>query len=89
MISTSDKAAIDAWLAKNTPTKYPTGYSGIYDEFGRKRNGRRFMLEHLSKRIRRLLKRKSMSAEEIASTLCVPLCDVTDCVKKHNIEVKA
>jgi len=87
-ITEQEQAAIDAWLAKNKPVKYPTGYSSIYDEFGNKRITLKFRMAGLAKRIRAALKRDpSMTYSDLASSLTLPFDDVVAVCRKHSIEV--
>jgi hypothetical protein len=84
-LTDDERAAIDSWLAKNKPRKYPTGYSAIYDEFGQKRTGLKFRLANLSKRIRRVRGHESMTHEEIAERLKVHQAEIMAACEKHNI----
>lgn len=88
-LSEQEQAAVDAWLAKNKPIKYPTGYSSLYDEFGQKRSSLKFRMAGIAKRIRTALKKSPhMDYEYLANHLVLPYDDVRAVCKKHNIEVK-
>lgn len=87
-LSKEEQSAIDEWLKTNKPTRYPTGYSSIYDEFGNKRSSLKFRMAGVAKRIRSALKRNSkMTYGDLANTLVLPYDDVVAVCKKHNIEV--
>jgi len=88
MLNDEEQRAVDEWLKKNKPKQYPTGYSAIYDEFGRKRSGLKFRLASLSKRIRKLRGHKAMTYAEIADRLNAAEDEVFATCDKHNIEVK-
>ncbi len=89
-LSEQEQAAVDAWLKKNRPVKYPTGHSSIYDTFGNKRTSLKFRMAGIAKRIRTALKRDpSMTHDDLATHLVLPYDDVVAVCKKHNIEVKA
>lgn len=84
-LTEQEQEAINAWLTKNQPKKFPTGYSAIVDEFGNKRAGLKFRLASLSKRIRKLRGHTSMTYEEIAIRLAVNADEVMASCIKHNI----
>lgn len=88
MLSPEDQAAVDAWLQRNQITRFPTGYSGIYDEFGRKRSSVKFVLAHLAKRIRSRKGYASKTASELAEMLEVPASDIAAACLTHRIEIK-
>lgn len=87
-LSEEEQAAVDAWLKKNKPVKYPTGFSSLYDEFGQKRSSLKFRMAGIAKRIRTALKRNpELSHEDLATHLVLPYDDVVAVCKKHNIKV--
>lgn len=88
MLSPEDQAAVDAWLQRHHITRFPTGYSGVYDEFGRKRSSVKFVLAHLAKRIRARKGYASKTATELAELLEVPASDITAACLTHRIEIK-
>ena len=85
ILTDQEREAISAWMNKNKPRKFPTGYSAIYDEFGNKRAGLKFRLASLSKRIRRLRGHEVMTYEQIAHHLAVNADEVMASCLKHNI----
>jgi hypothetical protein len=88
-LTEEEKQAIDAWLKKNKPVKYPTGYSSVYDEYGNKRVSLKFRMAGIAKRIRASLKKDpSLTYFDLAAQLTLPFDDVVAVCKKHNIEVK-
>jgi len=89
-LTEQEQAAIDAWLKKNKPVRYPTGYSSVWDEYGQKRTTLKFRMAGIAKRIRTALKRDpSMTYDDLATLLVLPYDDVVAVCKKHNIEVTA
>lgn len=87
-LSDQEQAAVDAWLNKNKPTRYPTGYSSIFDEYGNKRVSLKFRMAGIAKRIRTALKKEpSLTYQDLAKRLTLPYDDVVAVSKKHNIEV--
>lgn len=89
-LTEQEQAAIDAWLKDNTPIKYPTGHSSIYDEFGNKRVSLKFRMAGIAKRIRSALsKDASLSHRDLANMLVLPYDDIVAVCKKHNIKVKS
>lgn len=88
MLSEQEQAAVDEWLKKNKPKKYPTGYSAIYDEFGRKRSSLKFRLASIAKRIRRLRGHQQMTIKEIADRLGAEENEVFAACDKHEIKVR-
>lgn len=87
-LTEQEKSAIDAWLTANKPTRYPTGYSSIYDEFGNKRSSLKFRMAGVAKRIRTAIKKDpDMTYQDLAYSLVLPYDDVVAVCKKHNIEV--
>ena len=88
-LSDQEQAAVDAWLNKNKPTRYPTGYSSIFDEYGNKRTSLKFRMAGIAKRIRTALKKEpSLTYQDLAKRLTLPYDDVVAVSKKHNIKVK-
>lgn len=84
-----EQQAIDEWLKKNKPVKYPTGYSSVFDEYGNKRISLKFRMAGLAKRIRSALKKNPLlSYSDLAEQLVLPYDDVRAVCKKHNIKVK-
>ena len=80
--------AIQKWMDENRPTKYPTGYSSIYDCYGVKRTSLKFRMAGIAKRIRTALKKSpSMSHHDLAKHLVLPYDDIIAVCKKHNIKV--
>jgi antitoxin component HigA of HigAB toxin-antitoxin module len=88
MLSDEERKAVEAWMKRNKPKKYPTGHSAIYDEFGRKRSSLKFRLASLSKRIRAVKGHKTLTIEQLADKLDVPEDEVFAACDKHDIEVK-
>lgn len=87
-LSEQEQQAIDAWLEKNKPVRYPTGFSSIYDEFGNKRTTLKFRMAGIAKRIRAALKKyPDMTYEDLATHLVLPYDDVVAVCRKHNIKV--
>jgi len=87
-LTPEEQSAIDAWLNKNKPVKYPTGHSSVYDEFGNKRVTLRFRMAGIAKRIRSTLKKDpTMTYDELAEYLIMPYDDVVAVCRKHNIKV--
>jgi len=87
-LTEQEQQAINAWLEKNKPVRYPTGYSSVYDEFGNKRSSLKFRMAGIAKRIRTSLKRNpDLSYDDLASTLVLPVDDIIAVCRKHNIEV--
>jgi hypothetical protein len=87
-LTEQEKSAVDAWLAKNKPVRYPTGYSSIYDEFGNKRVTLKFRMAGIAKRIRVALKKDpSLTYAGLAQALLLPKDDVVAVCRKHQIEV--
>lgn len=87
-LTEEEQQAINAWLEKNKPVRYPTGYSSVYDEFGNKRSSLKFRMAGIAKRIRTSLKRNpDLSYDDLASTLVLPVDDIIAVCRKHNIEV--
>jgi hypothetical protein len=87
-LTEQEQSAIDAWLEKNKPIKYPTGYSSIYDEFGNKRSTLKFRMAGIAKRIRTALKKDpSLTYEDLARDLTLSFDDVVAVCRKHNIKV--
>jgi hypothetical protein len=84
-LTEQEQEAINAWLEKNKPKKFPTGYSAIFDEFGNKRAGLKFRLAALSKRIRRVRGYTSMTYVQLAHQLAVNADEVMAACIKHNI----
>lgn len=88
-LTEQEQHAIDVWLENNTPTRYPTGYSSVYDEFGNKRSSLKFRMAGVAKRIRSTLKKyPNMTYKDLADTLVLPYDDVVAVCKKHNIKVQ-
>lgn len=88
-INDAERSAIDAWLAKNKPIKYPTGHSSIYDEFGQKRTTLKFRMSGIAKRIRSALKLEpTLTYSQLAEKLVLPLDDVKAVCQRHNIKVR-
>jgi hypothetical protein len=88
MLSDEEQKAVEAWMKKNKPKKYPTGHSAIFDEFGRKRSSLKFRLASLSKRIRSVKGHKNMTVSDLADRLDVTEDEVFAACEKHGIEVK-
>jgi len=87
-LTEEEQKAIDKWLENNKPTKYPTGYSSIYDEFGQKRSSLKFRMAGVAKRIRSAIKKNpNMTYKDLADSLVLPYDDVVAVCRKHNIEV--
>jgi hypothetical protein len=87
-LTEQEQEAIDAWLSKNKPIKYPTGYSSIYNEFGNKRSTLKFRMAGLAKRIRTALKKDpTLTYEDLARSLTLSFDDVVAVCRKHNIKV--
>ena len=87
MLSEEEQAAVDEWLKKNKPKKYPTGYSAIYDEFGRKRSSLKFRLASLAKRIRKVRGHQGMTHKQLADRLNASESEVIAACDKHEIKV--
>jgi hypothetical protein len=87
-LTEQEQEAIDAWLEKNKPIKYPTGYSSIYDCYGNKRITLKFRMAGLAKRIRAALRKdSSLTYEDLSKLLLLSFDDVVSVCRKHNIEV--
>jgi len=84
-MSDAEQNAIEAWLEKNKPIKYPTGYSSIYDEFGNKRTSVRFRLAGVAKKVRALNGYASLTHEQIAAKIAEDPDTVKAACKKHRI----
>ena len=83
-----EKSAVDAWLNKNKPVRYPTGYSSIYDEFGNKRVTLKFRMAGLAKRVRAALKKDpNLTYDGLSKALLLSRDDVVAVCRKHQIEV--
>lgn len=80
-----EKKAIETWMSSNKPTRYPTGHSAIYDEFGNKMAGRKFRLTSLAKRIRQVRGYSEMTYSQIAKRLASNVDEVKAACTKHNI----
>lgn len=88
-LTEEEQSAIDAWLSKNRPVRYPTGHSSVYDEFGNKRTSLKFRMAGIAKRIRSYIKKDpSMTYRDLANELVLPYDDIVSVCKKHNIKVK-
>jgi len=88
-LTEQEQDAINAWLAKNKPVRYPTGYSSIWDEFGVKRTSLKFRMAGIAKRIRTAIKKSpGMTHQDLARHLVLPYDDVVAVCRKHNIKVK-
>lgn len=88
-LTPQEQQAIDDWLKKNKPVRYPTGYSSIYDEFGNKRSSLKFRMAGIAKSVRSALKKDpSLSHQDLADRLVLPHDDIVAVCKKHNIKVK-
>lgn len=87
-LTEDEQQAIEKWLEKNKPVKYPTGHSSIYDEFGNKRSSLKFRMAGIAKRIRTAIKKDpSLSYADLADLLVLPYDDIVAVCKKHNIKV--
>lgn len=87
-LTDEEQSAIDEWLSKNKPVRYPTGYSSIYDEFGQKRTSLKFRMAGIAKRIRTALKKNpDMTCSDLAKSLVLPYDDIKAVCRKHNIKV--
>lgn len=82
-----EQRAVAIWLESNTPKKYPTGYSAVWDEFGNKRAGLKFRLASIAKRVRKLRGHRFMSYVQISDALSVDADEVMEACVKHNIVV--
>lgn len=82
-----EQRAIAIWLESNTPKKYPTGYSAVWDEFGNKRAGLKFRLASIAKRVRKVRGHRFMSYLQISEVLSVDADEVMEACVKHNIVV--
>lgn len=88
-LTDQEQEAIDEWLSKNKPIKYPTGYSSIFDEYGNKRSTLKFRMAGLAKRIRTAIKKDpTLTYEGLARDLTLSFDDVVAVCKKHNIKVE-
>jgi len=86
-MSEQEQGAIEAWLQKNKPTRYPTGYSSIYDEFGNKRVSIRFRLAGVAKKIRAVHGYASLTYRQIAEKIAETEDTVKAACKKHRIAI--
>jgi hypothetical protein len=87
-LTEQEQEAINAWLAKNRPIRYPTGYSSIYDCYGNKRITLKFRMAGLAKRIRSAIRKdSSLTYEDLSKLLLLSFDDVVSVCRKHNIEV--
>lgn len=82
-----EQRAVAIWLESNTPKKYPTGYSAVWDEFGNKRAGLKFRLASIAKRVRKVRGHRFMSYVQISDVLSVDADEVMEACVKHNIVV--
>lgn len=82
-----EQRAVEIWLESNTPKKYPTGYSAVWDEFGNKRAGLKFRLASIAKRVRKVRGHRFMSYLQISEVLSVDADEVMEACVKHNIVV--
>jgi len=78
--------AIAAWLNGNTPKKYPTGHSAVYDEFGNKRSVVKLKLANLAKRLRRVRNYQRMTYADLSTTLRSPADEIMRACRRHNID---
>jgi hypothetical protein len=87
-LTEQEQSAIDAWLNKNKPVRYPTGYSAVYDEYGNKRITLKFRMAGLAKRIRTAIRKDpSLTYEGLSKALLLSREDVIAVCRKHQIEV--
>lgn len=86
-MSEQEREAINEWLQKNKPTRYPTGYSSIYDEFGNKRVSVRFRLAGVAKKIRAVHGYASLTYRQIAEKIAETEDTVKAACKKHRIAI--
>jgi len=86
-MSEQEQGAIEAWLQKNKPIRYPTGYSSIYDEFGNKRVSVRFRLAGVAKKIRAVHGYASLTYRQIAEKIAETEDTVKAACKKHRIAI--
>lgn len=86
-MSDDEQKAIDEWLEQNKPTKFPTGHSSIYDEFGNKRVSVRFRLAGVAKKIRSVPGYSGLTAWQIAGKIAETEETVKAACKKHRIAI--
>ena len=86
-MSDDEQKAIDEWLEENEPTKYPTGHSSIYDEFGNKRVSVRFRLAGVAKKVRAVTGYSGLTAKQIAGKIAETEDTVKAACKKHRIKI--